>query len=351
MAENETKKGSYQPPAPEELKSKSEESSSAPPEKTGSSDKSPVSKKLDLANKKILKRRGTYRPSHKATFIGLAIAGAILAINAGAIAFVLNRSPGGKSQLNAGQVTISGSALSKLGVNTSSVGDSGIQLTVGPDTKFSGDVQVAGNTTIAGKLTLNSSFVASSASFNKLQAGDTTLSQLNVDGKATANSLNLRRDLGVAGAAQIQDQLTVNKNVTVGGSLSVAGNVLIGGSLQVGSFRAGSLVISGHVMTTGGTPGVSVGPAAGSHGSASISGNDEAGTVAVNAGAGAGSGEAASISFNSSYSSIPHVVVTPVGSDALVYISRNAGGFTIYISSVAPLHGGRGYAFDYIVEQ
>src|SRR5215469_6090488 len=70
------------------------------------------------------KSRLSYRPSHRATFIGLAAVVAILAINAIVIGLVLkNESNTANSQLQ-GQVTVDQSALEKLGVNRGTVGDS-----------------------------------------------------------------------------------------------------------------------------------------------------------------------------------------------------------------------------------
>ena len=80
----------------------------------------------------------------------------------------------------------------------------------------------------------------------------------------------------------------------------------------------------------------------------SISGNDASGTVAVNAGTGAGNGLLAQVAFKSEYGTMPHIVITPVGRYADVYVTRSIGGFSIYsASSMSP----GGYAFDYIVMQ
>lgn len=293
-------------------------------------------------------RRGPYRPSHRATFIGLAVVVAILAINAGVIGFVLKSQSKNAAKASEGQVTINQSALDKLGVNRTVVGDSGIQLTVNPDAKFNGNLQVAGNASIAGELKLNSKFSAADASLTQLEAGKTSLSQLNVNGDGTLSNLNLRSDLIVAGTTHLQGSATFAQLVTVNNSLNVSGNLAVGGTLAVGAFQTSGLTVGGHVITAGLAPGVSRGSCTGSSGTVSISGNDTAGTVAVNTGVGACAGSLASVSFHSSYGSVPHVVVTAVGGAANVYISRSASGFTIYAGQA--LSPG-GYAFDYIVEQ
>lgn len=293
-------------------------------------------------------RRGPYRPSHRATFIGLAVVVAILAINAAVIGFVLKSQSKSSAKANQGQVTINQSALDKLGVNRTVVGDSGIQLTVNPDAKFNGSLQVAGNASIGGELKLNSKFSAADANLTQLEAGKTSLAQLNVNGDGTLSNLNLRSDLIVAGTTHLQGSATFAQLVTVNNSLNVSGNLAVGGTLAVGAFQTSGLTVGGHVITAGSLPSVSRGSCVGSVGTVSISGNDAAGTVAVNTGVGACAGSLASVSFHKIYGSTPHVVITAVGGAANAYISRSASGFTIYSGqSLSP----GGYAFDYIVEQ
>ncbi|HEX5744263.1 MAG TPA: hypothetical protein VFX84_02320, partial [Candidatus Saccharimonadales bacterium] len=289
----------------------------------------------------------TYRPSHKATFIGLAVVGVVLAVNAVIISLVVKSQSKAKDPLS-DQVTIDQEALDKLGVNRSPIGESGIQLTIGPNTRFTGKVDVGGSVSVAGQVKVNDELSAPQASLAKLQAGDTTLSKLNVNGDSTLSKLTLRDDLQVSGTSRLHN-VTVTGLLTVNNSLNVAGNLGVGGTLAVGKLSTNGLVISGHVVTAGATPGVGRGGCIGSNGTVSISGNDQAGTVAINVGAGACPGTLASIAFRSQYGGTPHVVITPVNRGMNnFYVSRNASGFTIGASS-APSPGG--YAFDYIVEQ
>jgi hypothetical protein len=300
-------------------------------------------------------RRGTYRPSHKATFMALIVVVLILGINAGIIVFILKKQAADQPKVNNDQVTISQSALDKLGVARNAVGDSGVELVVGPSAKFNNQVQVGGDVSIAGALKLNSKFSASDASLAKLEAGDTSLNTLNVNGAATASSLSLRSDLSVTGSTHFQGAVTTSQLLTVNNNLNVTGSVAIGGVLSVNSFHTASLVVDstitlgGHIITSGSRPGVSAGPGVGSNGTVSISGNDQSGTVAVNTGVGAGGGIVANITFHSKYSNIPHVVVTPVGpGTGVVYVFRTTSGFSIGVNgALSPA----GYAFDYIVEQ
>ncbi len=209
--------------------------------------------------------------------------------------------------------------------------------------------------TVAGQFKLNSKFSASDASLAKLEAGDTSLGQLNVNGDGTVSSLNLRKDLLVTGLTRLQGAVTVSQVLTVNNNLNVSGNLAVGGVLTARGFQASSLVsdttltIGGHIITRGAAPGVGPGSALGSNGTVSISGNDAAGTVAANIGVGAGNGIIANVAFRAQYGSTPHVVVTAVGAGVgSVYVNRSIGGFSIGVNgSLAP----GGYAFDYIVMQ
>ena len=286
--------------------------------------------------------------------MALVVVALILAVNAGVIGFIIKKQADSTPKVNNDQVTVSQSALSALGVNRNSVGDSGVQLVVGPSAKFNNEVQVGGDVSIAGALRLNSKFSASEASLAKLEAGSTSVNDLNVNGAATASTLSLRSDLAVAGNTHFQGAVTTSQLLTVNNNLNVTGSVAVGGVLSVNSFHAASLAvdstitIGGHVITSGSAPGVSAGPGVGSNGTVSISGNDASGTVAVNTGVGAGGGIVANVTFRNKFSNIPHVVVTAVGPGATdVYVFRTTTGFSIGVGSISL----GGHAFDYIVMQ
>jgi hypothetical protein len=338
---------STEPPAPEVLRSQSD----------GEGDEVASVIPTTVVSKKAIKRsrHGTYRPSHKATFVGLAVVIGILAINAGIIAFVVNGQSDAESGGNQSEVTISPAALDKLGVSRNAIGNAGTELVVGPNSRFSGTVTVASDVSIAGQLNLNSKFSATDASLAKLEAGDTSLGQLNVNGDGTITSLNLRQDLNVVGISRLQGPVTISQLLTVNNNVNVAGNLAVGGTLSARAFQANSLVsgstltIGGHIITLGNAPRVGPGSALGSNGTVSISGNDASGTVAANVGTGAGSGIVAQVSFRTQYGTTPHVVVTAVGPGvSSVYVNRSVGGFSIGVNGA--LSPG-GYAFDYIVMQ
>lgn len=348
---DESNKQTAESPAPEVLTPRADDGTAAP-ETPAAPDHSAEPKPGGRLH------RPTYRPSHKATFIGLAVVVAILAVNAGIIGFVVKSQSKSKTQANQGEVTISQGVLDKLGVNRSAVGDLGVELVVGPDARFNGKLTVAKDVSIAGQLKLNSKFTASAASLAQLEAGDTSLAKLNVNGDSTVSNLNVRNDLLVAGTTRLQGPVTMSQLLTVNNNANIAGSLAVGGTLAVNNIHVStlttdsSLTIGGHVITRGSAPGISrySSLAFGSNGTVSISGNDAAGTVAVNIGAGSsGGGCLVRVSFHRSYSTSPRVVVTPMGNVGNVYLrSRTSSGFDICASG--PFSPG-GYTFDYIVEQ
>lgn len=305
-------------------------------------------------NNDIRPRRSSYKPSSKATFMGLAVVGAILAVNIGVVIFVMKGQDDQAKKINRETVTLSSEALSQLGMSKTAVNNAGTELVIGPDSKFNGSVTMGSQVNIAGELNLNSTLSAADAKLAKLQANDVQFDQFNVSGDGTLSSLNLRKDLIVAGTTNFQGAVSMAQLLTVNNNANIAGSLAVGGSLSVRNFQASSLVsdttltIGGHIITRGNAPRVSAGGGAGSNGTASVSGNDASGTIAVNVGAGSGGGLLVSLSFTNAYSSTPHVVITPVGRYANVYVNRTASGFTISAEgSLAP----GGYAFDYMVMQ
>lgn len=345
MADDQSSESKDQPkeaPAPEMLKPQQE-----------NADKAEAGGKL--AVKAVLRpRHAAYRPSHKATFIGLAVVAVILAINAGAIILIVKGQDNEKAQTSQGEVTINQGVLDSLGVNRSSIGREGIELTVNPDARFNGKLQIGGDVSVAGQLKLNNSFTAPSGSFGTLQGGNTALSELNVNGNTSLSNVAVRSELSVNGITRLQGPVTMSQLLTVN-NLNVSNNLSVGGVFTANAFHAGSLTvdstltIGGRIITRGAAPSVSAGGALGSNGTVSISGSDAAGTVAANVGAGASSGIVANVTFRSRYSSTPRVVVTPVGAGVNgVYVNRSATGFSIGVNSAMPPGG---FAFDYIVMQ
>jgi cytoskeletal protein CcmA (bactofilin family) len=278
---------------------------------------------------------------------------AILAINAVVLGFVLKNK--GSDKKSSGQVTISADVLNKIGVNKSAIGNSGVQLTVDPDAQFNGKLSTAGDVSIGGNLKLNSKFTADDAALAQLQAGDTSLSKLNVSGDSTLSTLNLRNNLAVAGTAQIQGAVTIAGLLTLSNNINVVGNLAVGGVITTAGFTArdlsstGTLTIGGHIITSGPIPVLGAGTALGSNGTAAINGNDSAGTINIATGVGASAGLIANIAFRTQYATTPRIVLTGVGTGATFYlVNPTIGGFSVYVNAALPPGG---YAINYIVEQ
>lgn len=338
-------KGVTEPPAPEVLKpQEASETTTAAPKPTAGT----------ATTSRTRSRRGTYRPSHKATFIGLGVVIAILAANAAFIAYLMRGQANAVNGTDFASIKINPSVLNSLGVSRNPIGNLGTELIVGPNSRFNGKVTIGSDVSIGGALQLNSTFRATDANLSKLEAGDTSVNQLNVNGDGTVSSLSLRKDLSVIGSTRLQGPVTVSQLMSINNNLNVIGNLAVGGTLTVRGFEASSLIsdttltIGGHVITRGSAPGVGQGAGVGANGTVSISGNDASGTVAVNVGTGGGNGLLAQIAFRNQYGTTPHVVITPVGRPADVYVSRTIGGFSIWANGgLSP----GGYAFDYIVMQ
>lgn len=317
----------------------------------------PAAAAVPLKDSKVLKhlKRGTYRPSHKATFIGLGVVVLILGLNAVVITLVMRNQGTANADSNRSQVTISADALDKIGVSKNTIGNAGEELIVGPNAHFNGTVTVNSDVSIAGQLKLNSKFSASDASLAQLQAGKTSLESLNVNGDGTVTNFNLRKDLSVVGASNLQGPVTIGQLLTVSNNVNISGNLAVGGVLSARGFQASSLTsdttltIGGHILTRPTGVSASPGNALGSSGTMTISGSDAAGTIAANIGVNAQPGVIAYVQFAQPYSSTPHVVVTPVGVGANTYIlNRSGNGFTVVVSNALPPGG---FSFDYIVMQ
>ncbi len=301
-------------------------------------------------------RTATYRPSHKATFVGIGVVVAILAVNAGAITYFINSQNSANEVVNREDVTLSSETLGGLGVSRNPVGVKGTQLTIGPDTQFNGEVVVGGDVKIQGGLKLSKSFSAPEGSFTSLKAGKAALTSLNVNGDATVSNLITRKDITVAGTARIQGATTITGLTTITNSLNVSGNLAIGGVLSARSFQANTLTssatlkIGGHIITGGPGPGISKGGGVSGVATVNGSGNDASGTVNITLGVGASaSGVLASVGFTNAYNGAPRVLITPFnGSLGSFYVTRSSTGFTVHTNSTL---GTGSYGFDYFVVQ
>ncbi|MBP9667269.1 hypothetical protein KBD87_00475 [Candidatus Saccharibacteria bacterium] len=338
------------PPQPEELQAKAEsvETSADAPDASADSVAPKVPPRPRVA---------TYRPNHRATFIGIGIVVLILGINAVAINFLMNSQNEPDKATNRKDVTLSTKTLDSLGVSRNPVGLQGTQLTIGPDTQFNGKLDVGGDVTVLGSLKLKKAFSAPEGSFATLKAGKVAFSSVNINGDASVSNLIARKNVTIAGTTRLQGPVTITQLTSIANSMNVSGNLAVGGVLSVRGFQANSLTststitIGGHIITRGARPDFSPGTALGYAGTASLSGNDAAGTItiSVGSGGGAGNGLLGSVTFASAYPSTPHVLVSPFNkSPGDFYVVRSTTGFSVYTSSTLSYGS---YGFDYFVTQ
>jgi cytoskeletal protein CcmA (bactofilin family) len=257
----------------------------------------------------------------------------VLLILSGIVAFISYRAS--KKTALQGSLfsqTLSAKDLQNLKNNSTTVGDSSQVLTVASNSIFNGqmliknDLNVAGTIRVGGALNLPGITVSGTSNFQNVQVG---------------NSLN------VAGDAGVQGTLTVQKNLSISGSAAIAGT-LSAASLNVDQLTLNkNLQVNRHISVGGPIPKVTSGSNLGSGGTVSISGSDTAGTININFGNSPSAGYLANIVFGAAFDQVPHIVITPVGSNCSTigyYITRSTNGFSI--GATNPASGS--CSFDFI---
>lgn len=223
--------------------------------------------------------------------------------------------------------------LKKLSGNDAAVGDAKQTLTVASNAIFNGKVLIRDSLDIAGGIKVG---------------GSLNLPGITVSGTSSFDQI-LGNKLAIAGDANIQGQLTIQKGVTVTGGGSF-GAPITAPSISVQSFQlTGDIQLQRHIDAGGATPGQSPGSALGAGGTVSVSGTDTAGTVTINTGGGPAAGCFVTVNFSQKFNSTAHVVVTPIGSAAgglNFYVNRTNSNFQICTTNPAP--GGTSFGFDYI---
>ncbi|HSW85438.1 MAG TPA: hypothetical protein VLF79_02380 [Candidatus Saccharimonadales bacterium] len=230
---------------------------------------------------------------------------------------------------------LSQNALNQLSNTDVTVGSNQSILNVQSSAVFAGQVlfrqnlEVAGNLQVGGTLALNNLTVAGASQF-----GQTTIN----------------KNLAVAGDSAIQGSETISKSLQVNGkgtfSQALSAPQITTGSLQL----IGDLVLSHHIVAGGSIPSHSNGGALGGGGTASLSGSDTAGSITINTGGGPAAGCFITINFSAKFASVPHVLVTPVGSAAgglSYYVNRSTTSFSICDATAPP--AGSSFGFDYFI--
>lgn len=229
---------------------------------------------------------------------------------------------------------LSSGTLKQLASTDATVGDPKQVLNVQSNAVFAGKVLIRDSLDVAGQIRVS---------------GSLTLPGITVSGDSSFEQVAVNKSLNVGGDTSLLGQLNVKKNLTVSGTGTFAGPItapqIATSQLQI----LGDLTTTRHIVTGGPTPGRSGGGALGAGGTASVSGSDTSGTININTGSNPGAGCFISIEFTSRYNNTPHVVISPVGSDAAIldyYVIRSTSGFSVCTAN-AP--GIKNYVFDYIV--
>jgi cytoskeletal protein CcmA (bactofilin family) len=257
----------------------------------------------------------------------------ILVLAAGIVFVGYQRS---KKQAAVGTIstqTLDESTIEEISGSDSKIGDPKQTLTVESNAVFSGKVLVRDSLDVAGGIKVG---------------GSVNLPGITVSGVSNFDQINLNK-LTLNGDGSVQGTFSVQK------TLSVSGGATFGGAISAPQLTIQTLILSGdiqlnrHIDAGGSTPGQTTGTALGSGGTASVSGTDTAGTVAINTGSNTASGCFITITFAQKFNSTPHIVITPVGSDAAsmdYYVTRTSTSLSICTASAAP--AGKSFAFDYI---
>lgn len=276
--------------------------------------------------------------------------------NIGIISFILSHKVGQQAN-NLSTVVTDPSQLGKIGTTEGPAGKN-ISLVVTPNAQFKGPVTIDKTLQVGDKL------AAPNASLSTLQAGNSSLTTLNVSGGSTLSDASLRGNLNVAGLSNLQGAVTVAKILTAA-SLNVTGNLTVGGSFTTNNFSARSLTaisnltIGGHIVTAGSAPAWSRGSGLRAGDSTNLFGNDVTGTITYGAGTGQPTlgGDIIAVTFVTAYGATPHIVLTPIGSEpkcaqSLPYVSsKSSTGFHVALASPPSTLPGFNCQFDYEIMQ
>ncbi len=260
----------------------------------------------------------------------------LICVIAGAVVFVgyLN-SQKPAPEATVGTQELTEEALKQLSKTNASIGGSSQTLTIQGNANIEGQTLIRGGLSVATGIQTGGSIQGSSLRISGAsELADTRVSRLEVSGDTAIQGSTTMRNINVGGTASFNgavsaSQLTVSR-------LTLSGNAV--------------LQIPNHLSFTGPTPNRSNGPALGGGGSASISGSDTSGTVNIRTGNSPAAGCFTRITFRQAFSSLPRVIISPVGNAAgktQYYVDRDNSVFSICTAAPAP--GNQTFGFDYFV--
>lgn len=223
--------------------------------------------------------------------------------------------------------------LQQLANTDVTVGNNKQVLTVQANAVFAGSVLVRSSLEVAGSLKVG---------------GDLSLKNLQVNGDTKLADTQVN-NLTINGTINIQGPLTLKNGINVTGASTFSGP-LTATSVTTGTLALnGDLTLTHHITAGGPTPGIARGPAAGGGGTVSLSGSDTSGSITINTGTSPPAGCFATVTFSQRFNGAPHIVVTPIGSNAAgldYYVDRSSTSFSLCTNS--PATASVTFGFDYI---
>lgn len=236
---------------------------------------------------------------------------------------------------NIANQTLTSDALKQLANTNTTVGTSSQTLTIQGNAVINGQTLARGNLSVAGNfqtggsiqgpsLTISGTSNLGTAQINNLQVAGTTA----IQGGTTLQTLNVASTSSFSGA-MTASQITVTK-------LILSGNAV--------------LDIPNHLAFTGASPSRTIGTADGNGGTASVEGSDTSGTLNINTGSNTVAGCFERVNFQTAYTSLPHVIVSPVdagAAEAQYYVTQDENGFSICTANAAPAN--QIFSYDYFV--
>lgn len=231
--------------------------------------------------------------------------------------------------------SLSSETLKQLSNTDATVGDPKQVLNVQSNAIFAGKVLVRDNLEVAGTIRVG---------------GALSLPGITVSGESNFDQINVQKALNIGGDASISGQMNVKRNLAVSGTGTFGGAITAPQVSTSALQLLGDLTLTRHLVIGGSTPGRTIGSAVGNGGTASVSGADTSGSININTGSGPGAGCFVTVNFTVRYNNTPHVLLTPVGSDAgsiNYYITRNSSSFSVCTTNVPPANAS--FGFDYFV--
>ncbi len=231
--------------------------------------------------------------------------------------------------------TLTSDTLKQLANSDVTVGQPKQVLNVQSNAVFAGKVLIRDSLEVAGPIQVG---------------GALNIPGITVSGNSVFESIQVNKDLSVAGSTALQGQVSIQKNLTVAGSGTFAGSInapqVTTNNLQLN----GDLTLTKHIEVGGATPSRSTGSALGGGGTAAVSGSDIGGSININTGSGPGAGCFVTVNFSIKYNKTPRVNVTPIGSAAAnvgYYVNRSTSSFSVCAANTPPSNAS--FGFDYFI--